>query len=320
MKRISCKLGGNTSDLNIHRPRFRRVQGIFKTRAPSRTGQLCAMFLKAAAITLVLGAGAHGAMLHANKRAAAGGYIQSAGPGQASFTMYSGCNQPACGIAANGYSAAISQLAFGSAPGLGPGDACGRCFALTGTADPYSPAYTGPFGQSIVVKVSDMCPVAGNEAFCGQTASNQANMFNMPVHFDICEDTGGSAVFFPNGHGALTGTFQEVSCSMWKGSGDGSPLWTGACISGENAPLWPSTGCGNQGTAPGANSPPASTTGQPTTTTGQPTTTGTSTTTAPSRVATHFAQCGGTGWTGPTTCQSPYTCQAVSPPYYSQCL
>lgn len=77
--------------------------------------------------------------------------------------MYSGCAQPACGIAASGYTAAISQLAFGSTPGIGPGDACGRCFALTGTADPFSPAYTGPFGKSIVVKVTDMCPVAGNE-------------------------------------------------------------------------------------------------------------------------------------------------------------
>ncbi|KAG8720209.1 Exoglucanase 1 [Ceratobasidium sp. 395] len=34
----------------------------------------------------------------------------------------------------------------------------------------------------------------------------------------------------------------------------------------------------------------------------------------------HYGQCGGTGWTGPTTCASPYTCKAVSPPYYYQCL
>ena len=61
----------------------------------------------------------------------------------------------ACGIAASGYTAAINQLAFGSAPGLGPGDACGRCFALTASADPYSPGFTGPF-KSIIVKVTDM--------------------------------------------------------------------------------------------------------------------------------------------------------------------
>jgi len=49
----------------------------------------------------------------------------------------------------------MNQLAFGAPPGLGPGDACGRCFSLTGTADPYSPAFTGPF-HSIVVMVTDL--------------------------------------------------------------------------------------------------------------------------------------------------------------------
>jgi len=35
--------------------------------------------------------------------------------------------------------------------------------------------------------------------------------------------------------------------------------------------------------------------------------------------AAHYGQCGGTGWTGATTCVSPYTC-TVSSAYYSQCL
>jgi len=176
-----------------------------------------------------------------------GGYIQNPS-GTASFTMYSGCGSPACGKSATGYTAAISQLAFGSLPGSGAGDACGRCFSLTGSADPYSPSYTGPF-HSIVVKVTDMCPAAGNAVWCGQTTADPTNQYGKPVHFDICEDTGGSNVFFPSGHGALTGTYTEVSCSEWSGS-DGSSLWNGACLAGETAPIWPSTGCGNQGTAP----------------------------------------------------------------------
>jgi len=179
---------------------------------------------------------------------ATGGYIQNAS-GQASFTMYSGCSQGACGQAANGFTAAISQLAFGSVPGSGAGDACGRCFSVTGTSDPYSPAYAGPFGKTIIVKVTDMCPVSGNQEFCGQTTANPTNQHGMPVHFDLCEDTGASASFFPSGHGALTGTYTEVSCSQWSGS-DGGILWTGGCLKGETAPNWPSTGCGNQGTAP----------------------------------------------------------------------
>lgn len=59
----------------------------------------------------------------------------------------------------------------------------------------------------------------------------------------------------------------------------------------------------------------ASTTTTKATTTSTTTSTG-STTTA---TASHWAQCGGTGWTGATACASPYTCQAQNA-YYSQCL
>ncbi|KAL1941305.1 hypothetical protein VTO73DRAFT_7517 [Trametes versicolor] len=178
---------------------------------------------------------------------ATGGYVQNPS-GTASFTHYSGCGQPACGIPASGFTAAVSQLAFGSGPGLGPGDACGRCFAVTANKDPFSPAFTGPF-HTIVVKVTDLCPSQGNEEWCGQSTSSPNNQHGAPVHFDICEDTGGANAFFPSGHGALTGSYTEVSCSQWSGS-DGGSLWNGACIAGEKAGNWPATGCGNKGTAP----------------------------------------------------------------------
>jgi xyloglucan-specific exo-beta-1,4-glucanase len=47
----------------------------------------------------------------------------------------------------------------------------------------------------------------------------------------------------------------------------------------------------------------------------------TSTSTAPTTtaVAKHYDQCGGIGFTGPTACVSPYTCQKQND-YYSQCL
>ncbi|KAG5717318.1 putative endo-1,4-beta-xylanase A [Termitomyces sp. T112] len=48
-------------------------------------------------------------------------------------------------------------------------------------------------------------------------------------------------------------------------------------------------------------------------TTSNPSSTGTAGTAA------HWGQCGGTGWTGATTCEAPYTCQAINS-YYSQCL
>ena len=65
------------------------------------------------------------------------------------------CIFAACGVAVNGFTAAMNQLAFGAQPGGGGGDACGRCFALTGDHDPYSPEFTGPF-KTIVVKVTDL--------------------------------------------------------------------------------------------------------------------------------------------------------------------
>ncbi|VDB86687.1 unnamed protein product [Peniophora sp. CBMAI 1063] len=168
--------------------------------------------------------------------------------GTASFTFYSGCGQAACGKTANGFTAAISQLTFGSSPGLGAGDVCGRCFSITGKADPYSPSFGGPF-KTIIVKATDMCPVNGNSEFCGQTSSNPTNTHGASVHFDLCQDTGADQAFFPSGHGALTGTFQEVSCSQWSGS-DGGVLWNGGCLSGESAGLWPgTTGCGNKGSS-----------------------------------------------------------------------
>ncbi|ETW79013.1 glycoside hydrolase family 45 protein [Heterobasidion irregulare TC 32-1] len=129
---------------------------------------------------------------------ATGGYVQNSS-GSASFTMYSGCGSPACGKTASGFTAAINQLAFGSGPGLGPGDACGRCFSLTGQADPYSPAFTGPF-KTVIVKVTDLCPVSGNEEWCGQSTSATTNQHGAPFHFDLCEDTGAAAAFFPSGH------------------------------------------------------------------------------------------------------------------------
>lgn len=76
----------------------------------------------------------------------------------------------------------MNQLSFGTPPGLGAGDACGRCFALTGTEDPFSPSFAGPF-HTIVVKVTDLCPVQGNEEWCGQTESDPTNQHGERVQY-----------------------------------------------------------------------------------------------------------------------------------------
>ncbi|KDR80435.1 hypothetical protein GALMADRAFT_136922 [Galerina marginata CBS 339.88] len=54
-------------------------------------------------------------------------------------------------------------------------------------------------------------------------------------------------------------------------------------------------------------------------TTGPGTTTAPPATTAPSGTAAHYAQCGGTGYTGPTVCAAPFKC-TYSNAFYSQCL
>jgi DUF1680 family protein len=61
-------------------------------------------------------------------------------------------------------------------------------------------------------------------------------------------------------------------------------------------------------------SPSSSSSSRPTVTSSTPTTTGTQGSPAP-----RWAQCGGEGWTGPTTCVSPYTCQCQNQ-WYCQCL
>ncbi|KAE9399953.1 hypothetical protein BT96DRAFT_1100943 [Gymnopus androsaceus JB14] len=180
------------------------------------------------------------------------GYVQLPS-GSASFTMYGGCQTPACGVVpSSGFTAAINQLAFGSVPGLGPGNACGRCFSVTAETDPFNPEDTGPF-STIIVKVTDMCPVAGNEEWCGQEIGDPVNSHGTDFHFDLCEDSGAANAFFTGHSGALTGSFMEVSCSLWSGGADGPLQFNVACLApGETATLWPDTseGCANQGTPP----------------------------------------------------------------------
>ncbi|KAH8998325.1 glycoside hydrolase family 45 protein [Lactarius hatsudake] len=163
-----------------------------------------------------------------------GDYVQNPS-GTASFAFLSGNGYPACGKTISGYTAAMNQLAFGAPSGLGAGDACGRCFKVAGSVDP------GPF-KSIVVKVTDLCPIQGNEQWCGQTVSNATNSFGQSVHFDLFQESGASGAFFPSGtdgNGALIGTYEEVPCT--------NCLWDGACLANENTGSWPSVGCGNKG-------------------------------------------------------------------------
>ncbi|KAF9533167.1 hypothetical protein CPB83DRAFT_867135 [Crepidotus variabilis] len=87
--------------------------------------------------------------------------------------------------------------------------------------------------------------------------------------------------------------------------------WSGVYI--ESGSLTTTIGTGSSGSPTGTT--PVTT---PTTSDPVPTSTVETTTTPAGPTQTQFGQCGGNGYNGPTTCASPYTCVAVSPPYYSQ--
>jgi cellulase len=88
------------------------------------------------------------------------------------------------------------------------------------------------------------------------------------------------------------------------------------------------TGSGGSGPSSSSTSSSISTTKSSSTTTSKPATTtsptttskpATTTTSSSGAAQTHWGQCGGTGYTGPSKCATPYKC-TFSNPYYSQCL
>lgn len=169
--------------------------------------------------------------------------------GSASFTAYSGCSYPSCGITTYGYTAAVNTCAFGADSGAG--DACGRCFEITSNKDPYTSSFKGPF-RSIVVKANNLCPHSedGTPSWCDQSVSDPVNQFGMSMHFDLCIDSGAAGAFFTDGRGAMLGTFKEVPCNgNWNG-GEGGSLWGGSCMANDTTGLWPAPGCGNRGSPP----------------------------------------------------------------------
>jgi len=149
---------------------------------------------------------------------------------KASFTEYGAgdsfgspnCNTAtaACGFyttGATGYSAAVSQNEFGVGPGAGAGPACGTCWRLTAETDSSGNKLSNA-GNSIVVKINNLCPASGNP-LCAQNGLSGTNQYGANVNFDTCIDSGASAALFGNsGVGLALGTAVEVDCSQWHGT------------------------------------------------------------------------------------------------------
>ncbi|KAJ8080507.1 hypothetical protein PM082_017340 [Marasmius tenuissimus] len=151
--------------------------------------------------------------------------------------------------------------------------------------------------------------------------------FNFAYDINFSSNTVG--LWASTGSSPLTKVVQNVAASTSTNSADwhlgvlriqanaAAEDWYFSGVYVENGPITTAIGSGSAastGAGSGATTqPPVSTPA-----TSNPPTSSSTTATGP--VQTHYGQCGGTGYNGPTTCESPYTCKDVSAPYYSQCL
>ncbi|KAL6692403.1 glycoside hydrolase family 45 protein [Trichoderma pleuroticola] len=199
------------------------------------------------------------------------------------------------GIGNGVYTAAGSQAFFDTAGASWCGAGCGKCYQLTSTGE--APCSTcgkgGVAGQSIIVMVTNLCPNNGNAQWCPTVGGT--NQYGYSYHFDIMAQ---NEIFGDN----VVVDFEPVVCP-----GQATSDWeTCLCIDMQETDTTP-VGLGD----PGSGSPPSSSSSPPPATSSAPPSGG------GSQVL--YGQCGGVGWTGPTTCQPPATCKAQNQ-WYSQCL
>ncbi|KAF9886505.1 hypothetical protein FE257_011412 [Aspergillus nanangensis] len=150
--------------------------------------------------------------------------------------------------------------------------------------------------------------------FGGLTTMGQALGRGMVLIFSIWNDAGGNMNWLDSG--------SSGPCS----STEGNPSLIQSANPGTHVVFsnirWGDIGSTftNPGGSGSSSSTITTTTKATTTTTSTRTTTKTTTTTSANTASqTHWGQCGGNGYTGPTSCASPYTCQKQND-YYSQCL
>jgi hypothetical protein len=116
-----------------------------------------------------------------------------------------------------GYSAALSQNAFGVGPGAGAGPGCGTCWKLTAQTDSSGNKLSNA-GNSIVVQVTNLCPASGNP-LCSQNGLGGTNQYGANLNFDLCLNSGANTALFGNsGVGLAVGSAVQVSCSQWSGT------------------------------------------------------------------------------------------------------
>jgi hypothetical protein len=219
----------------------------------------------------------------------------------ASTTRYWDGQKGACGCGTSDTSpfswqwtkitAAASSPIFGSGTWCGSG--CGKCFKLTPTAAGASPIGKGaPNTNSIVIKVTNLCPAAGNEQWCAY----DVNSYGYDAHFDLM-DYNMAGLVSGMGWDNPEVTYEEVDCNTNSFSD-----WNCECASA--APLG------------GGGSTSTSTTTTTTTTTKAPATTTTTTTQKPASsttTTTTKAPASPSSSTTTTTTKAPSTAPTTVP-------
>ncbi|GBE80668.1 predicted protein [Sparassis crispa] len=163
-------------------------------------------------------------------------WIDYPADGTATLTTYSLPENyiAACGCTADSThypTAAMSQMAYGSSMAYGPG--CGRCFNLTllNTFES-DPPFFPDVHNSVVVKVTDLCPVGGN-GWCSATSS-KPNKGGAYINFDLAFPSNSiSNDFFPSNvseygyasFGVWNVSYELVDClGSWAGSNNQAAL------------------------------------------------------------------------------------------------
>ncbi|KAI0055173.1 hypothetical protein BV25DRAFT_1922032 [Artomyces pyxidatus] len=133
--------------------------------------------------------------------------------------------------------AALNQMAFGSSTAYGP--SCGRCFKLSLLNTFLSnPPFYPPTPKSLVVKVTDLCPLS-TTGWCNATTSGPNSAGNF-LNFDLSYPS--QAIpddFFPSNEtlygytdfGVWNISYESVSCEpSWSGSKSASALGSVAAL------------------------------------------------------------------------------------------
>ncbi|KAF9469943.1 RlpA-like double-psi beta-barrel-protein domain-containing protein-containing protein [Collybia nuda] len=137
--------------------------------------------------------------------------------------------------------AALSQMAYGSSRAYGP--ACGKCFNLT-LLHPVvaTPPFTPSVAKSVVVKITDLCPLSDN-GWCSGT-EHKTNPAGQYLNFDLAFPS--AAIpddFFPSDEamygykdfGVWNIKYQTVSCKdQWAGSKEAAALGSVADLGRES--------------------------------------------------------------------------------------